>query len=228
MLRVVRQSLAKNGAYRSLSSVAAKGYQPTKLTNTLLLRNLPHTVTQESLAQLAKDINHRKIELQPGCTLHFLSSEEAAKASKVLKEKQKLEVSQVSTALPGVTLENLPPNVTEDMLREFFKDHSVLQVTLEPYYRAQVTLQQPLDLNTLQLPAGVHASVDVAKSPALFVRNIAHLSEQSVRELLAQQAGAGLRRVVFDRPSPDANAQLCVAYFESEEAALRALRQLQG
>lgn len=93
MLRLLRQPLARSVTHRGLSSIPVKGYQPTKLTNTVLLRNLPHTLTQESLTQLAKDIDHRKLEIQPGCTLHFLSESDAAKASKFLTEKQKLEVS---------------------------------------------------------------------------------------------------------------------------------------
>ncbi|RYG60226.1 hypothetical protein EON64_19470 [archaeon] len=89
--------------YRGLSSVSAKGYQPTKLTNTILLRNLPDTLEQESLAQLVKDIDHRKVELQPGCTLHFLNNDEATKASKVLVEKEKLEVSTLILVLAYIS-----------------------------------------------------------------------------------------------------------------------------
>ena len=58
----------------------------------LLLRCLPPSATLADITESLKDISCRKVELEPGCTLHLKSHAEAHAASQHF-EKMNLEVS---------------------------------------------------------------------------------------------------------------------------------------
>lgn len=94
MLRLLQRPLGKSFlGCRPLSNNVLKVNVgiPTQ-TNSILITNLPSTVTKDTLSNALKDIHHKRFELQPGCSLHFAHEEDALKASAVLKEKAKLVV----------------------------------------------------------------------------------------------------------------------------------------
>ena len=68
------------------------GSLPTKKT-TVILRNLPNTITETKLRkELEKMQSIRKIDLEPGCMLHFNNEASADKVASILNSKLKLQV----------------------------------------------------------------------------------------------------------------------------------------
>jgi RNA recognition motif-containing protein len=73
-------------------------FYPTN-TNSLLIRNLPQSVTRITLEQAFKDINHVRFKLQPGCSLHFAVEHDATNAAQILHQKAQMNVSTGITHL---------------------------------------------------------------------------------------------------------------------------------
>lgn len=64
------------------------------LKTTVILSRLPPSVTQESLSlAIGNDINHRKVELQPGCTFHIHNEPIAEKIASILENDFQCKVS---------------------------------------------------------------------------------------------------------------------------------------
>ena len=61
-------------------------------TTSVLLTNLPASVHETNLKLALKDIKCRKIEIEPGCSLHFLRESEAETCGQILTNKLQLKV----------------------------------------------------------------------------------------------------------------------------------------
>ncbi len=61
-------------------------------TTSVLLTNLPSSVDEANLKLALKDIKCRKIEIEPGCSLHFLREAEAETCGQILVHKLQLKV----------------------------------------------------------------------------------------------------------------------------------------
>ncbi len=87
MLRTLHQRtrpLTNGIVQRSLLNTMV-GTPSTKTT--VLLTGLPDSITISSLQNSLKDVpNARKVELQPGCSIHYLEHEQAATAAYVLNK----------------------------------------------------------------------------------------------------------------------------------------------
>lgn len=77
----VRTLLTRNA---SLSTVTTAG--PSTKT-TVILTNLHESVTLTQLQDALKDVKQRKIELQPGCALHFVEQSQAETVAQYLSQK---------------------------------------------------------------------------------------------------------------------------------------------
>ena len=62
------------------------------LTTSVLLSKLPSSVVETELKETLKPTNCRKVELEPGCSLHFINEYEASVAAKFVESKYSLEV----------------------------------------------------------------------------------------------------------------------------------------
>ena len=91
---------------------------------TVLLKNLASSVTLDKLSVLMKDIdiNHRKVEIEPGCSIHTIGEAEALVVAETIKTSLCLGAKINSTTMPSLLLQNIPPGLTSDSIRSKFKD----------------------------------------------------------------------------------------------------------
>lgn len=121
MLRSVisRTSIALAGSRRA-AGTHLKGYSNPSTSTSVLLTRLPNTVVDSGLKDALKDLITRKVELEPGCSLHFVNECEAHVAAKAVEEKfsTKSIVSKVS--MPTLLLQNVPEDISADALTKAF------------------------------------------------------------------------------------------------------------
>eukprot|EP01039_Chlorochromonas_danica_P003349 gene3349-3672_t len=226
MLRVLQRPLGKSFlGCRPLSNNVLKVNVgvPTQ-TNSILITNLPNTVTKDTLSKAFKDIRHKRFELQPGCSLHFAHEEDALKASAVLKEKAKLVVDKVTTFLPSVTIDALPTTTTQEDLLSTFAAFRPVVADLRPYSSASIYLGTKEVKDIPANTATVTYRLSEATSPALMLRNLRHLTEQQVKALLESENG--IKRISFKRTSSEGFLESAVIYFEKETQAIATLRRV--
>ena len=97
------------GCYSRTFASHELGQTPSSKT-TVLLKNVGLDSTLETLqnAITAAEIDHRKIEIQPGCSLHVESEAEAEYIKDKLYDSMDLECTISKTSLPTVLLQNVP------------------------------------------------------------------------------------------------------------------------
>lgn len=93
MLRAVQRPVVRPLVQRASLSKLKTNFQVPSTANTILIRNLPETVTSSKLLDAFKEIKFNRCQLQPGCALHFVHNEDAAVAANLLAEKAKLQVT---------------------------------------------------------------------------------------------------------------------------------------
>lgn len=98
-------------------------------TTTALLRHLPNTVTIEKLTAAVKDINARKVELEPGFICHTIFESDAMYLQKYFSEKS-LETKIVSSSIPSLMLSNLAPQVSLESIRNTFSKFNPTRIQL--------------------------------------------------------------------------------------------------
>ncbi len=90
---------------RSVPSIGSMGFSTVSAVNlpsektTLLLRKLPYSTTESALRDALKEkVEFKKLELEPGCLIHFGSEAEATYAKSILEASSSLgcEVSMLS------------------------------------------------------------------------------------------------------------------------------------
>ena len=89
-------------------------------TTTVHLTKLDGTVTLSSLSAALKDVDFRKVELEPGCSVHVSDEVEASYAQSKIGALG-LQSRVENTALPAVLLTNLPTEVDAAALEIMFK-----------------------------------------------------------------------------------------------------------
>jgi len=100
-------------------------------TTTILLRELGVAVTEPALKEALKDVKHRKIELEPGCTIHVASAAAAHYGMEKIGSKLGFSSKVSSTVMPALLLQNLAGDVTAEILLSAFQKHGpkVVQFT---------------------------------------------------------------------------------------------------
>jgi len=95
MLRSVisRTSFALAGSRRA-AGTHLKGYSNPSTSTSVLLTRLPNSVVDTGLKDALKDLITRKVELEPGCSLHFVNECEAHVAAKAVEAKFSTKVQQ--------------------------------------------------------------------------------------------------------------------------------------
>ena len=99
---------------RALSSV-----EPST-TTTLILKNLSAATTETSLKAAIGAIPTRKIELEPGCSVHVVNEAEATYVGSILASKYNYDCRIGSTTLPSLLLQDLPSSVSTQRLEKAF------------------------------------------------------------------------------------------------------------
>eukprot|EP01041_Mallomonas_annulata_P002521 gene2521-4903_t len=124
-----------------LSSTAAA---PSTKTS-VLLKNIPPSVNEEVLIKALADLNCRKVFLEPGCAVHLLCEAEADYASRCIEEKMSLSANVVSTTTPSILLQNLPENITVELLESSFKQFKAIRTQILGDSSLQVSFQSSKD-----------------------------------------------------------------------------------
>ncbi len=284
---------------------------------TVLLKDLDKSVTESVLKTHLKDIEgSRVVQLQPGCSIHFMDEAQAMYGKNILMDKMKLDSTIVNTSLPSLMINNIPEDISVETIAKCFNKYTINSIHILGTYTAQITVQSAE--NALKLSNAVnklvigdrtlHSNIinitndkyrvniynfsaslsaeetkkifleklgkdyanlevnitrnnrrtllrfgDQSESqqekisqalknltinghkaevkahklarPALIIRNVS-LNDNDSMKLFESQAG--LVRLQHQRRSPDAPADVVVAYFKSENDALKALKVLQS
>ena len=123
---------------------------PPSTTTTVLLRNLAPTVTETTLKAsigAIKELQIRKIEVEPGCAFHFTNEAEASFASKVLHlHHQKTCTTQITNStMPSLLLQNLPATMYVQHLEKCFSKFNPKVVRLTGLPMMQVLYRPTFD-----------------------------------------------------------------------------------
>lgn len=115
------RSIVKNrhlvlASKRSVSHIATE----PSTTTTVILKNLSPSLTETSLKAAIAEINCRKIEMEPGCSIHVKNEAEANYVQSLVSSKFGYHGQIASTSLPSLLLENLPASVCADGLEKAF------------------------------------------------------------------------------------------------------------
>ena len=131
MLRSIHRSgrrfvpLFNNTATLRRDASALSPAAPPSTTTTVLLRKLAPTVTETTLKAsigAIKELQIRKIEVEPGCAFHFTNEAEANFATKILHlHHQKNCTTQITNStMPSLLLQNIPATMYEQHLEKCF------------------------------------------------------------------------------------------------------------
>jgi small subunit ribosomal protein S5 len=92
-------------------------------TTTVLLKNISTATTESSLREAIDAVDtlkYRKVEMEPGCSIHFSNEADAMYANSLISSKYGYNGKISETALPALLLQNLPRNVSIDKLQSSF------------------------------------------------------------------------------------------------------------
>ena len=284
---------------------------------TVLLKDLDKSVTEAVLKTHMKDIEgSRVVQLQPGCSIHFMDEAQAIYGKNVLMDKMKLDSTIVNTSLPSLIINNISEDISVETIAKSFNKYAINSIHILGTYTAQMTTHSAesalklsnavsklvigdrtlhsniinitndkyrvnvynfsaslsieetkkifleklgehhanLEVNFTRsnrrtllrfgdqsesqreqitqalknLTINGHKAVATARHlarPALIIRNVTMNDSDSMNLFESQ---AGLVRLQHQRRSPDAPADVVVAYFTTENDALKALKVLQS
>jgi small subunit ribosomal protein S5 len=92
-------------------------------TTTVLLKNISPGTNESSLKaaiDAIETIKYRKVEMEPGCSIHFSNEADATYANSLISSKYGYDGRISETALPSLLLQNLPRNISIDKLEGSF------------------------------------------------------------------------------------------------------------
>jgi hypothetical protein len=94
------------------------------------------------LAEAVKDVKHRKIELEPGCAVHFISEAEAAYSGELIETTLQSRTSIAQTMMPSLLLQNLPDTVSVERLRSSFEkfDPKIVRLVGGQTFQVRISL----------------------------------------------------------------------------------------
>lgn len=127
----------------------------------VLLHRIPPTLTQALLKEKLEDVKIRKVELEPGCSIHVLNEAEASSVSNFVTSSFNYETKVVSTALPSLLLQNLPDKVSIEALNKSFSDFNPVAVNLSGGNTFQVHVS---DANNALKAAALIEGVNINKN----------------------------------------------------------------
>ena len=144
--------------------------------------------------------------------------------------------------LPSLTLENLPEATTSDSLTASFSAYSPEAVTIDhdassssillrfspsDGYDVQNRLEQLVSLIQRQHPDLIVSDIEEIKKPTVFFRNISHLNEKQLHELIADYSDSIERiQMIGKAVAKDKVPSMAIAYFSNEQDALGCVRTL--
>ena len=136
MLHSINKSISRHSlrciARRSLSGNGNElGPSPT---TTVLLRNLAPNTTESSLKTAINGVSCRKVEIEPGCSIHTMNEAAASYIASVITSQEsfmnKVEVAVSSATLPALYLQNLPSSIDMKTLETSFGKYKPALVRL--------------------------------------------------------------------------------------------------
>lgn len=96
-------------------------------TTTVQLLKLGNDITESSLKNILKDVKCRKIEIEPGFSVHVSNEAEAMYSRSLLKDKLNCDGNILSTYLPALLLNNVPSDINAcDLLKSFPKSQKII------------------------------------------------------------------------------------------------------
>ena len=115
------RSIIKSRHLLTLPRRASSTVEPST-TTTLIVKSLSATATETSLkAALAGVVtNTRKVEMEPGCSIHVVNEAQASYITSTLASRFSYDCSVASTTLPSLLLQNLPSTVCSSRLEKAF------------------------------------------------------------------------------------------------------------
>ena len=117
MLRsIIKSNHLLMASRRPLSLVAGE----PSLTTTVVLKNISPSTTETSLKAGLSEINFRKVEIEPGCSIHVRNEAEAMHVSSSIASKFNYEGAISGTTMPSLLLQNLPSSICSDHLKKIF------------------------------------------------------------------------------------------------------------
>jgi hypothetical protein len=125
------RSIVKNrhvllASKRSLSHIPSE----PSTTTTVILKNLSPLLTESSLKAAIAEIKCRKVEMEPGCSIHLKNEAQANYVSSLVKTKFGYEGHIASTSMPSLLLQNLPTSVCADRLEKAFSSFGPKMIRL--------------------------------------------------------------------------------------------------
>jgi hypothetical protein len=109
------------GVFRGLRrTFAADPRLNPSTTTSVVLTNLPASLTESKLAKDVTPANLRKVLLQPGCSMFFNNEAEARVAAEYVKGEHKLEAFVTKAAMPCLVLQNVPETINVEALEKDF------------------------------------------------------------------------------------------------------------
>lgn len=104
MLKLFRPSLRRGPSLSQIANMSSK--------SSVLLRNLPVTATLESLKSAVGNLEVKNIQLQPGCSFHFFSANDAQSVANCFSGKMNFQADIVNSSMPCL-----------DVDREYYEQH---------------------------------------------------------------------------------------------------------
>jgi hypothetical protein len=155
-------SLGSLSSFASSDDIVTNG---PSLKTSVLLHRIPPSLTQDLLKEKLKDIKIRKVELEPGCSIHVFNEAEAASVSSFISSSFNCETKVTSTALPSLLLHNLPDTVSIETLKKSFSDFNPVAVNLSGGNTFQVHVSDANDaLKAAALIEGVRMNSNQLKT----------------------------------------------------------------
>ena len=116
---MLRSIIKSKHSLMTVSRRTVSSVEPST-TTTLILKNLSAATTETSLKAAIGAIPTRKIELEPGCSIHVVNEAEATYVSSILASKYNYDSRIAGTTLPSLLLQNLPSSVSTQRLEKAF------------------------------------------------------------------------------------------------------------
>ena len=139
--RIIRpQTYFASGIRSTTRYVSSQTNNGSVSKTNIKLSNLPISANLSSLKESLKDLNLRRIELEPGCVLHFSNEAEAENCKAKLSNIDtyaSLDTRISTTMLPSLLIKNCPSNLHPDA---FIKDLKGLNQANYHYYSAKEAL----------------------------------------------------------------------------------------
>lgn len=115
------RSIIKSKHLLTLPRRALSTVEPST-TTTVIIKSLSASATETSLKAALADVvtNTRKVEMEPGCSIHVINEAQASYVSSIMASKFSYDGSVTSTTLPSLLLQNLPSTVCSNRLEKAF------------------------------------------------------------------------------------------------------------